>query len=445
MAGDSTRPWWRFAALWAPQTLAITGRGLTTFALGVWVYERTHSATLFALLEVSAILPGILAAPLIGWVVDRLGARRAMLLADAAAIATVAALEIAFVRGVASPGPLYLILLAGAVLTCLQWPAYTALVTLVAPPADLARAAALMQLGYAGQQVIAPVAAGVLLGVIGVNGVIGIDLGLSVVAFVSLLLLTIRTPVIRDARVARDIRAAWMLIGDRGLFRLAGYIIASYLPGGFVIALATPLVLTIAGPQALGVVMAVMGTGMLAGSLTASGLARADHGVTRLLRYDAMLVAAMLAAGAATSPPRVAILGFVFLFGLAGIIAEEQAVWQMRVPVDAQGRVFALRRAITWASLPVSYALAGPLADHIFTPAMSPGGALAAWLGPVLGTGPGPGMALLLMCGGVARDRRLLGARDRKPAAPRRDRVMSGRESIAFDARRIDWCADVHG
>ena len=76
-----------------------------------------------------------------------------------------------------------------------------------------------------------------------------------------------------------------------------------------------------------------------------------------------MLVVAMLSAGAATTPMRVAVLGFVFLFGLAGIMAEEQAVWQVRVPVEAQGRVFALRRAITWASLPVSYALAGPLAD----------------------------------------------------------------------------------
>jgi hypothetical protein len=110
-----------------------------------------------------------------------------------------------------------------------------------------------------------------------------------------------------------------------------------------------------------------------------------------------------------------AALGFLFLFGLAGVIAEEQAVWQVRVPVAAQGRVFALRRALTWASLPVSYALAGPLADHLFTPAMSPGGALAGWLGPVMGIGPGRGIALLFICGGLAKGAVVLsGARDRK-------------------------------
>jgi predicted MFS family arabinose efflux permease len=414
---DSETPqgWWRFSALWAPQTLAITGRGLTTFALGVWVYERTHSATLFALLEVSAILPGILAAPVIGWAVDRLGARRAMIMADASAVLVVLALEAAFHWNVASPALLYVVLTVGAALTCLRWPAYTALVTLLAPPAHVARAAALMQLGYAGQQVIAPAVAGLLLGVIGVGGVIGLDLAMSVLALVSLLAMPIASPSIHDGHVWEDIRDAWTVIRRHGLFRLAAYIIASYLPGGFVIALATPLVLTVAGPQALGFVMAFMGLGMLAGGVAASGLARPEGGIRRLLRYDALLVVAMLSAFAATTPIRMAALGFLFLFGLAGVIAEEQAVWQVRVPVAAQGRVFALRRALTWASLPVSYALAGPLADHLFTPAMSPGGALAGWLGPVMGIGPGRGIALLFVCGGLAKGAVVLsGARDRK-------------------------------
>jgi hypothetical protein len=97
------------------------------------------------------------------------------------------------------------------------------------------------------------------------------------------------------------------------------------------------------------------------------------------------------------------VIGFVFLFGLAGMMAEEQAVWQVRVPAAAQGRVFALRRAITWGSLPISYAVAGPLADSVFTPALSAGGALVAWLGPWFGTGPGRGIALLLMCAGAVK------------------------------------------
>ena len=291
----------------------------------------------------------------------------------------------------------------GGAVTCLAWPAYTALVTLLAPPAQIARAAALMQLGFAGQQVVAPAVAGLLFGLVGIGGIIAVDLVLSLVAVASLIVLRIETPVIRDAHWKQDVRDAWRLIGDRGLFRLAAYILASYLPGGFVIALSTPLVLSIAGPEALGLVLTAMGAGMLAGAVVASGLAKAEGGIRRLLRYDVMLVTAMLAAGVATTPARVAVLGFLFLFGLAGLMAEEQAVWQVRVPAAAQGRVFALRRAITWASLPISYAIAGPLADSVFTPALSAGGALAASVGSLFGTGPGRGIALLLMCAGVAK------------------------------------------
>jgi predicted MFS family arabinose efflux permease len=242
-----------------------------------------------------------------------------------------------------------------------------------------------------------------LFGLVGIGGIIAVDLVLSLIAVASLIVLRIETPVIRDAHWKQDVRDAWRLIGDRGLFRLAAYILASYLPGGFVIALSTPLVLSIAGPEALGLVLTAMGAGMLAGAVVASGLAKAEGGIRRLLRYDVMLVTAMLAACVATTPARVAVLGFLFLFGLAGLMAAEQAVWLVRVPAAAQGRVFALRRAITWASLPISYAIAGPLADSLFTPALSAGGALAASVGSLFGTGPGRGIALLLMCAGVAK------------------------------------------
>ena len=408
--------WQRFAALWTPQTLALTARGLTTFAVGVWLYEKTHSATLYSLLSVSTMLPGVVAAPLIGWAVDRLGARRALLLADAAALVVGASLILLFHHSLTSPVPLYLVLSVGGVLTAMQWPAYTALVTTVAPPKHLSRAAALMQLGYVGQQVIAPALAGILLGWIGVAGVVALDVAMSALAFGSLCLLPVANqPTARQTSVRQDVRAALTLTKERGLLRLAGYIIASYLPGGFVLVLATPLVLTLAGPEALGLVLSVMGVGMLAGSVIASGFAAPQGGVRRMLRYDALLALAMLGACIATSAALVSAVGFLFLFGLGGIMAEEQAVWQVRIPLEAQGRVFALRRALTWASLPVSYALAGPLADHVFKPAMSDGGALAPLLGPIFGVGPGRGIALLLVCGGLVKGSVVLwGTFDRK-------------------------------
>jgi hypothetical protein len=46
---------------------------------------------------------------------------------------------------------------------------------------------------------------------------------------------------------------------------------------------------------------------------------------------------------------------------------------------------------------PLSMVLAGPLADYVFEPAMSPEGVLADSLRWLVGTGPGAGMALMFV------------------------------------------------
>jgi hypothetical protein len=58
--------------------------------------------------------------------------------------------------------------------------------------------------------------------------------------------------------------------------------------------------------------------------------------------------------------------------------------------------VFAVRRAIAWSGQLVAPLLAAPLADLVFKPAMSAGGALAPLLGPLVGVGANRGVGLLI-------------------------------------------------
>jgi hypothetical protein len=71
------------------------------------------------------------------------------------------------------------------------------------------------------------------------------------------------------------------------------------------------------------------------------------------------------------------------------------------VEPDVQGRVFATRRLIAWSVSPISTLLAGPLADRVFEPAMQTGGSLTDTFSWLVGTGPGAGMALLLIFSGL--------------------------------------------
>jgi DHA3 family macrolide efflux protein-like MFS transporter len=74
-----------FLLIWSGQVVSLTGSGLTGFALGVWVYQRTGSVTQFALISLFTSLPGIVFSPIAGALVDRWDRRWAMLISDAGA------------------------------------------------------------------------------------------------------------------------------------------------------------------------------------------------------------------------------------------------------------------------------------------------------------------------------------------------------------------------
>ena len=52
-----------FIFIWFGQIISAIGSGLTSFALGIWVYQRTGSATDLALISLFATIPRIAISP----------------------------------------------------------------------------------------------------------------------------------------------------------------------------------------------------------------------------------------------------------------------------------------------------------------------------------------------------------------------------------------------
>jgi hypothetical protein len=95
------------------------------------------------------------------------------------------------------------------------------------------------------------------------------------------------------------------------------------------------------------------------------------------------------------------VASFLGMFLSPIINASNQAIWQAKVAPDVQGRVFAVRRMIAWSLSTLSLLVAGPMADHVFEPAMRAGGKLVPVFGGLTGTGPGAGMGLMFLLGGL--------------------------------------------
>jgi hypothetical protein len=77
------------------------------------------------------------------------------------------------------------------------------------------------------------------------------------------------------------------------------------------------------------------------------------------------------------------------------------SIWQEKVPPALQGRVFAVQQLVETLALPIGFLAAGPLADHVFEPAMQPQGWLAPVFGPFTGTGAGAGIAVIYVGTGI--------------------------------------------
>jgi MFS family permease len=71
-----------FIIIWVGQLVSLIGSQLTGFALGVWVYEQTHSVLMVALTQVAMQAPFVILSPLAGVLADRWNRRTAMIISD---------------------------------------------------------------------------------------------------------------------------------------------------------------------------------------------------------------------------------------------------------------------------------------------------------------------------------------------------------------------------
>lgn len=137
-----------------------------------------------------------------------------------------------------------------------------------------------------------------------------------------------------------------------------------------------------------------------------NGRAPARRSFTNELAFGFRYIAAGLFGStlfaAARGVPMMMAGAFVYLFCMPILNGSSQAIWQRKVAPEVQGKVFAARRMLAQVFHPVSLLVAGPLADKVMEPAFSSPDAswLAGAFGSIVGTGPGAGMAFILLVSG---------------------------------------------
>lgn len=394
-----------FVLVWIGQIVSVLATNMTLFALTIWVFEKTGSATALGLVQVFFITPLLLVTPLAGVMVDRHNRKMMMMVSDlVAGLATVAILVLQFL-GVLEVWHLYVAAVFQGLGNAFQWPAYSAAISTMIPKEQYGRANGLMSLIEAGPGVIAPLLAGALLPLIGLSGVLSLD----VVTFVLAVLILAWIHVPQPARTQDGAQSQGNIFkeaafGFRYIFArpsLLGLQLVFFvgnLCAGIAFTVLAPMILLRTGNDSvsLGFVQSAGAIGGVVGGVAMSawgGFKRRVHGVLAGWIVSSFFLALV---GLGTHVPFWIAMMVLSTVLVPMINGSNQAIWQAKVAPDVQGRVFSARKLIAWLTNPLSPLIAGTLADFVLEPGMRASGSLTSIFGWLVPPGPGAGMGLLI-------------------------------------------------
>lgn len=380
----------RFLLLWAGELVSSVGGGLTSFGLGVYVFEQTGSAANMALVTLLAFLPTLLLSVPAGVLADRYDRRLLMMLGDGCSAVGILFILFCMLSGGASLTEICIGVTISSVFSSLLEPSYRATVTDLLDAEQYSRASGMVSLAGSARYLISPVLAGVLLTASDIRLLLILDI-------CTFFLTVICTGVVRKGLAAKKaeekepffaaLQMGWQAVTEkRGVFLLI--LLSSVMTcfmGAFQI-LAEPLILDFADSATLGIGETVCASGMLV-----SGLFLGARGIKK--GYLKVLSASLTVAGIA-----MIIFGLkenIYLICAAGFLffamlpfANNCLDYLVRTNIadELQGRAWGFIGFLSQIGYVVAYGLAGVLADGI---------------GEEFQVGVGRGAAAVIMISGV--------------------------------------------
>jgi hypothetical protein len=168
-------------------------------------------------------------------------------------------------------------------------------------------------------------------------------------------------------------------------------------------ALIVPMILGFTTPDALGAVISIAGIGMLVGSLLMTAWGGPKRRINGVIFFELISGFCFILMGLQPAFWPVALGAFGAHITIAIVFGSNQVIWQTKVELENQGRVFSAQQMFSSMASPAAYLLAGPLAEKVFEPWMASSGAFTLQVSLVIGSGAGRGIGLMFILMGLAK------------------------------------------
>lgn len=389
----------KFMLLWAGEMISAVGGGLTSFGLGVYVFNQTGSAASMALVTLLTFLPTLLLSVPAGVLADRYDRRLLMMMGDGCSALGILYILLCMTQGEAALWQICIGVFISSTFSALLEPSYRATVTDLLTREEYSKASGLVSLAGSARYLISPVLAGVLLAVSDIKLLLIIDIcTFFPTVFAAALVqkgIAGKVAELQDSFLD-SLRQGWKAVtGNHGILILITVSAALTCFMGTFQILAQPLILDFADSTTLGIGETVCAFGMLVSSLFlgAKGI-RQDY-VKKLCL--SLLVAGVGMVGFGLRENTYLICTFGFLFFATLPVANNCLDYLVRVniPDELQGRAWGLIGFLSQIGYVVAYGAAGTIADGIATRFRISVGRGAAWV--IMAAGVLLGLTALLL------------------------------------------------
>jgi DHA3 family macrolide efflux protein-like MFS transporter len=396
-----------FYVLIVTQTLSLLGSRMTSIGVGIWVFAETGKTSPLLLTSFFNELPGMLAGSLAGVVVDRWDRRWVMILSDAGQALGSLILMFSFLSGQFEIWHLYAVAFFQGTFATLQGPAERAAITMLIPKHYRERANAVKETSFPLAGVIAPVLTGVLYALVGIAGIILIDLTTFLFAVTVVFFLRIPRPRPTNESLSfmggfwKEALGAFKYLANRRVllvFMLYMAFINFMLNGPLDLTLPY-LILTTGSEKFAGSIMGVMSLGAFVGASLIAVWGGSRPRIKTIIGCLLLVGVMFLCFGIFRSPASLAISLFLLLMQLPMMQTLYMSILQVKSPPDLQGRVFALNDQLGFIGSTASFALTGYLVDNVINPSVGS----SAWvvLQPLVGNDAGAGIGLVQVITGI--------------------------------------------
>lgn len=359
----------KFMLLWLGELISAVGSGLTSFGLGVYVFQQTGSAGSMALVTLLAFLPTLLLSVPAGVLADRYDRRLLMMVGDGCSALGILYILLCMLGGGAKLWQICLGVFISSTFSALLEPSYRATVTDLLTKEEYSKASGLVSLAGSARYLISPILAGALLAVSSIKLLLIIDICTffpTVFAAAIVRKEIAVKPMERKPPFGQSLRQGWNAITDRRgiLILVAVSSVMTCFMGSFQI-LAQPLILSFTDSATLGIGETVCACGMLASGLFL-GARGIKGGYVKVLSVSLLLAGlTMVAFGLWENIYSICLFGFLFFATLPFANNCLDYLVRTNIPDALQGRAWGMIGFLSQIGYVVAYAGAGAAADGI--------------------------------------------------------------------------------